>query len=357
MRPLVYGYHGKSNYGDDLFVDVIENFGSSVFDEAEFTLIRSNDVPSGKISQSWRNLTSGQSPIASPVRAVEFLVRAAWSRHIAFCGGSLFSRPSGNYAIAWLLVKLRICTVSAYGVSVGPIGVTGWRRRVLTDLLGACESLVVRDHASLARLSEVLPDKRAVLAGDLAALSKYASPSEFSRASDYAAKPYVLYIPCRALDNGRSKVGSIAAALGSDCVVKVLSVNSNRDKGDDDVADSISAYFRSASIESGSVHYSEIGLEGVSELINGAEFVISARLHGAVAAYLLGRPFILETYHAKCVDFAETVGLDPSRIVTPGCAGNDWREAIESIRGPEDLGVTFDAQEYRQRANDGYLSR
>ena len=43
---------------------------------------------------------------------------------------------------------------------------------------------------------------------------------------------------------------------------------------------------------------------------------ISARLHGAIVAYLQGVPFTIIDYHPKCNDFADDVGLDASQRIT-----------------------------------------
>ena len=43
--------------------------------------------------------------------------------------------------------------------------------------------------------------------------------------------------------------------------------------------------------------------------------IISMRLHGSVLAYLLNKPLLMISYHNKCLDFAEYVGMEKKYIL------------------------------------------
>ena len=56
-------------------------------------------------------------------------------------------------------------------------------------------------------------------------------------------------------------------------------------------------------------------LKDVYTLIRNSEFVISSRLHGGIISHSLGKKFVMLSYHVKCSDFYEFMGLDKIGLV------------------------------------------
>lgn len=353
-KTLVFGYHGKSNFGDDLFVEAMEEFGGAILNADVVEFMRTSRPKRGSLARAWHSATSGTSRMAAPLRAAELLWKLLRARNVAFCGGSLFVRPSGAHLILYVLTRMKLCTLSAYGVSVGPIQATGRGKAVLEYLVENCEPLIVRDRASLERLPVTASRQAAALGGDLAALHSGISNAT---SSETASRPgdYVLFIPCSTASNNHASAKLLANSLSGVDRVIVLSVNSNMDVGDDQLAIDCAQLIGDSGFASTAVMYSDVQTDGAIRYIANAKFVISARLHGAIAAYLMSVPFAIQSYHSKCDDFASDIGLKKERLLTSDATPATWKRAVEDLSANLSAGTSVEPSTYKSKALSIYL--
>lgn len=351
---LIYGYHGQSNFGDELFVDVMKDLASQITRHRHPVFFRSDNVPTTGPERLWQRLAVRESRAAAPLRAVEFLQKALSTGRVAFCGGSLFSNFSGTHALTYLLVKARLCTVAAYGVSIGPRKESGWKQRLIDFLVASCDPLIVRDNESINRLEKTETGQRVYLGGDLAALSQRVRKPKSKPARE--GNQAVVYIPCRTTNRTADMTNKLARSLPQNTEVVVLSVNSHVDIGDNELAAAIASTLASHGHRASSATYEDMGLDGVIEAIGKAPYVISERLHGALVAYLLEVPFAMCSYHAKCDDFAETIGLHADRHITPQAESQAWKRCVRSLTSNGGTGAEVPADRYRKTAETAYLS-
>ena len=354
QRTLVFGYHGKSNFGDDLFVEAMEEFGETILNTRYVEFMRASQRDPGPIASAWHLATGGTARIAAPLRAAELLWKLLLARNVAFCGGSLFTQPSGAHLILYVLTRMKLCALSAYGVSVGPMQESNRKNFILEYLVANCEPLVVRDLASIDRLPVTMNGREAILGGDLAALhSGIEKASESRILSD--RDDYVVFIPCSTAGNNQATAEALADSLSVEDKVIVLSANSNRDVGDDGVAIDCAQILRSAGIAATAVLYDDVQTSGAIRHIAEAKFVVSARLHGAIVAYLLSVPFAIQSYHSKCDDFASDIGLREERVLSPSATPDCWRRAVVDLSTLGTVATTVAAATYRSKARSVYL--
>lgn len=353
-RVLVYGYHGQSNFGDELFVDVMKAHAPRITGNEHPDFFRSDEPKSSTWAKRWQSLTARELKVVAPLRALDFLVRALRCRNIAFCGGSLFSNFSGSHAITYLLFKAGLCDVSAYGVSVGPDKSRGWKRHVINTLAVSCDPLVIRDAESIARVRALSPQKTPILGGDLVALSERIARD--GRSPLTPGDRYAVYIPCRTTDRDPADIERFGESLPPGLEVRVVSVNSHTDIGDDDLAKFLADKLVNQGVSATATSYSENGIDGVIALISHAEFVVSERLHGALVAYLTSVPFALSSYHDKCDDFAETIGLSQDRYFSSAVAAQSWEHCIKSLTVNSGLSAKITPGDYIRNAKEVYFS-
>ena len=127
---------------------------------------------------------------------------------------------------------------------------------------------------------------------------------------------------------------------------KVLNLCANPDYSDADAGERIVSNLRSHEIKV----YSHTGdVRKTIEEMNQCSHIISMRLHGCVVALALGIPFIVLSYHQKCIDFANTIGLD-RRLVIP-------LSEFESGRFEEGLQFLFSLKQPPVKVSKNELKR
>jgi polysaccharide pyruvyl transferase WcaK-like protein len=78
---------------------------------------------------------------------------------------------------------------------------------------------------------------------------------------------------------------------------------------------------------------------------------ISARLHGAIVAYLCGVPFAIVDYHPKCRDFADDIGLPPELRITSKQHGVEaFAAAVTTMLNDADASPRVSPHLYAQQA-------
>jgi polysaccharide pyruvyl transferase WcaK-like protein len=91
--------------------------------------------------------------------------------------------------------------------------------------------------------------------------------------------------------------------------VDVFSLNGHPTHGDEALAEDLQSRLRERGIAVMLRAYRGRDPLATVREVGRCDAFISARLHGAIVAYMCGVPFALVEYHPKCRDFADDVGL------------------------------------------------
>ena len=150
--------------------------------------------------------------------------------------------------------------------------------------------------------------------------------------------------PCNYSDTGDGPIPDITSTLDAllrairtqashvPLLVDVFSLNAHYVHGDTALADDFYLRLQDIGIPTRRVSYA-----GMSPLVMAGEIAlcdafISARLHGAITAYMYGVPVTIIEYHRKCQDFAHDVGLPAvRRISADRCDVAAFTEALNSM--------------------------
>ncbi|MBE4694404.1 polysaccharide pyruvyl transferase family protein [Brevibacterium casei] len=331
-RVQLLGYFGWGNFGDDLFRETCVDRASLMWPDSRV-----------RVFEGRRANLSEPSP-ASRVRRLRTAVHGAvWSDAFAYCGGSVFSDLSGTAALRSRFFPRH--SFEALGVSVGPFSSPVDGRDVVRALRGF-DRVVVRDEESLQRL-----DGRAEFGGDLAALNRRFAPGRGRTGRTQEGR--ITICPSRAANVPAADLAEdVATALGAhDGEITVLALNSHPRLGDLDAANAVAARLHAKGAQVRVLDYGDIGIEGVIAVLRSSALVWTQRLHGAIAAYLLGVPFAIVDHHEKCGAFARDIGLSDGFLVS-GFAELSPTLAVAD-HGPEQGRAAVWSRtpaEYRERA-------
>lgn len=371
-RVQLLGYFGWGNFGDDLFRETCQDRAGILWPGSAARVFES---PEANFSDR---------AFLSPLRRLgSTLVGAVWSDTFAYCGGSVFSQMAGTSALRTRL--FRDHRFEALGVSVGPFTSEDEERDVIAAL-HTFDRVVVRDQESVDRL-----DGTCVLGGDLASLSRrfelqprrtgvHSNASADTSAGPKGHQDGTRLTICPSAAAGDTAAQIIAglttslagiepgpqagstpgsqAAPGGGAVrpeagieITVLALNAHPRLGDGELVRQVASGLQNLGLRVGIVDYGRVGLTGVVEVLRDSDLVWSQRLHGAIAAYLLGVPVAVIDHHEKCGAFARDIGLDPRFLVTDFSGLAPTVEYLRQSRLP----WTRPPADYRERAHRAYV--
>jgi polysaccharide pyruvyl transferase WcaK-like protein len=317
-KILFTGYYGFDNYGDDLFgvacahsiKKMCENYSAVILGPPIDGVNAQYLVPI-----ALRRAYQSQKILGKALRMLFMLYGCIRYRNIVLAGGSVITSGS-SYRMRrfqFFLAKLKLCKISAIGVSVGPFH-TAKDAANARSFINALDYLCVRDQASFVECSRLSITKKFKLYNDLAGCA----PLEEAYKNQIAHRPTLGVSLCNyeSIVGGNSSAeaarndamiqGIAEFALNREIHVKVIVLNSNKHVGDMGLSNRLYEYLKSSNISTSLVGYTN----PVSTMkdIAACDIFFSVRLHGAITAYLLRIPFILVKYHKKCTDFLEHIG-------------------------------------------------
>lgn len=309
------GFYGMGNFGDELFVSVaLENsdflFGSGA-------RVRT-------FAPRSTGLYSRSDILGILLRGCARGVGACWGDTVAFCGGSTLQSVDG-----WSRVRAALfptTRVELLGVSVGPFADRNAEFAVRRFVARATR-IVVRDQRSLSTLRRWGTPVRATVGGDLAALSPYLEEriSEDDLVTVCPSRS-VGSDPSRLVRYVESALSAFRDATGVNPIVNILALNVHPSSGDREISFRAAAELRRKGWNACYKSFGSLGLQGTTQLLGRSRIVISERLHGAIAAYLSSTPFMIVGHHAKCVDFAEDIGLRSELLLD--VSSPDWGAGV-----------------------------
>lgn len=347
LRVGFTGYYGMRNFGDDLF-GVLCTQAARRYWNAEPLLVgpalsgaQARSTWPSRLPTAWYG-SSGTVGKAS--RLLGFVRGLRESEVLVMGGGSVITaRESFRKPMMLSAHRRGRVQLAAVGVSVGPFPDAAAEASV-AEFVRRFSYLSVRDRRSydLAQrmgLSPILHCGR-----DLAGLLRILHPAREPRpARAPGAALRIGLAPCRYTvrddhpaptpDQWHAIAVAALAELATRMPLQVIvfSLNGHPLHGDDALSATLAQSLRARGVTAELRHYGGDPL-ATTRAIGDCDAFVSARLHGAIVAYLCDVPFAIVDYHPKCRDFAADIGLPPSARITV-----DSHDAATLARSLEDL--------------------
>jgi polysaccharide pyruvyl transferase WcaK-like protein len=237
-----------------------------------------------------------------------------------FCGGSILN--SGNKNVKNIYIKSLSFQKEVWGmgVSIGPFATIN-DERIIKEVLKRFTYLAVRDRKSYELAQSLDLDAKIILSGDIASLINY--KSSFSKRDN---KFRVGFSPSSmSLELGNSKsicdrfytsIKNLNVQIESEVIL--INLNYNDLCGDKYYIDYLYNKLRCNGIDAKILNYDGSNLNYILNSIENLSCYVTARLHGAVMAYILQTPFLLLEHHEKCQSFLDDI-LYPSNLRDQSC--------------------------------------
>lgn len=354
-RAFIVGYYGMSNFGDDLFREVISAQAGRLLPEYEVR-------PTTWLRPSVNRRYASPTFFGSVLRLIAGVVAAVRSDVIVLGGGSVLWGLTGVRAVQWKLSRLTRTRFQALGVSIGPFP-TNDDRVAVSRFLRGLDRLVVRDQASISLGKEMGLGSTLRMGGDLAAL--YPQTITLQSYRDPRVRLIGLALcnfPGFDVESEENMINAFASSLratstpGIEDRVCVISLNNHSHYGDDALSRRAVEKLSAKGVPALLVRYVDMGVRETWSLISSLDGLVAVRLHAAISAYLSSVPFALLEYHEKCAAFCDDVGQHESVRIRVNSSRKDYEESIRNLFLRR-YGPTVPADAYIQRARLTYLSK
>ncbi|MGW0503777.1 polysaccharide pyruvyl transferase family protein [Micromonospora sp. NPDC003241] len=322
--PLVVGYYGMENVGDNAFCVVTEWATRTYWGSRSpvFAAPPMVDLPatSTGMNPRWYRSRSVPDRVGWVVNKAVLLRRSSM---VVFGGGSVFRDmgPFSEKRLFSLFSRLSGHPMAAVGVSVGPFLSPAAERRLI-EVLRQVDFIGVRDHASAQILERAGYPGVLVTAGDLAGLLPEALGEPMpSRSPGWSGARARLGVTLLGVDYEAAAtevrrredalVGGVVDLVRKEPVdVTVFAFNTHPEHGDERVSERLRAALDG--LCDVRVVTARDGVRACWDEMKRCDLGLHMRLHGAVFAYLAGVPFTLVPYQQKCDDFLDEIGQPAS---------------------------------------------
>lgn len=336
LRAGFTGYYGMNNFGDDLFGALCAAAARGYWNAEPLLVgpvldgVQARYTMPPSFPAAWYG---GSGAVGKASRLLSFCRGLRGSDVLVLGGGSVITaRQSFRKPLMLSAQRRGKVQLAAVGVSIDPFESARSEAEV-ADFMSRFTYLAVRDRRSYRLAASIgladITHQGRDLAGLLPLLA--ATPVRTPRAAE---APYRIGIaPCN-YTQGRDYpapswsslqaplLDALTALAGARALqVEVFSLNEHPLHGDSVLADELHARLQARGVRAQRWRYARQGPWGAVEAIANCDAMISARLHGAIVAYMLGVPFMIIDYHPKCRDFADDIGLAPARCLD--AAGQD----------------------------------
>jgi polysaccharide pyruvyl transferase WcaK-like protein len=331
LRTSFTGYYGMNNFGDDLF-GMICSAAAHRFWNSEARLVGPaiEGVDSHYTMPAWYppGCYGASGPLGKASRLYSFMRAIRGSDVLVMGGGSVINaRKSFRKPMMVSAQRRGQVELAAVGVSIGPFADDA-AEAAAAEFIDRFAYISVRDRRSYElALKMGLAHKThsgCDLAGLLALLAP--APGRTFPAGQHDNAIRIGVAPCNYRSNGypapapSSVQAGLATALARLATarplqVDIFSLNEHREHGDHALALALQQDLQQRNVASEVLRYRGRSPLDMVRAIGRCDAFVSARLHGAMVAYLQGVPFTIIDYHAKCRDFAADVLLpDAQRI-------------------------------------------
>ncbi len=320
-NPLVVGYYGMQNVGDNAFCVVLDRALTEYWgaERPIFAAPPIVDLPADRtrIDAKWYQDEHGLKNRVGSLLSRASLLREA--SMVLFGGGSVFREmgPLSEKRLYSLVSRASSRPLAAVGVSIGPFLDPASRKR-LTEVIKTIDYIGVRDQASVELLRQAGYTGQLVAAGDLAGLLPEALGEELPPIARpaHGVRPRL----------GVTLLGIDYEAAGREAQQREdVLIEGVREFVRKEAADVTIFVFNTHPVH-GDVRVSERlrqALEGLCDVrvVTAADGVratwqamkdchvgLHMRLHGAIFSYVAGVPFLLVPYQPKCEHLLDELG-------------------------------------------------
>ncbi len=332
LRVGFTGYYGMRNFGDDLF-GVLCAAAARRYWDADPLLVGPG-LDGVQARATWPAMLPsalyGSSGALGKAARVMGFVRGLRASDVLVMGGGSVITARESFRKPMMLSAMRRgrLQLAALGVSVGPFPDAASEASAAA-FVRQFSYLSVRDRRSYELARRMGLETIAHHGRDLAGLLRDVRPlSSRSLASDDRSVPRIGIAPCRY--DVRSDHPAPTPTQWHDAVVhavarmaartplqvEVFSLNAHAQHGDEALAAQLQHRLRERGVVTRLHAYGGGDPLATVDAIAQCDAFISARLHGAIVAYLCSVPFAIVDYHPKCRDFADDIGLPPGLRVT-----------------------------------------
>jgi polysaccharide pyruvyl transferase WcaK-like protein len=340
-RVHAIGSYGHMNYGDDLFVDTILRRSADLWPAATVrTFTPSSSLMYAQPGNIGRSLRLGTAALG-----------LFWADTIAMCGGSILQDVQGVDRVRNKVLTFK--RIEALGVSLGPFLSEEAEDRV-RQLSQRFERFIVRDKASLERWNHLkMEGAPPTVGGDLVALNPSIQPvasrtGEVSICPSGASKIEIEVLSRQVL----RALQQISDLTSQRPTVQVLALAATPSANDLPLCKQLTHTLKREGYQVVIKSFANNGLQGITSALSHSSIVLSQRLHGGIVSYLTETPFLLVGHHAKCIDFAEDIGLNERTLVG---VDDDWDRGIEVLLTAKRQ-AEMRPERYRERAESIYIS-
>jgi polysaccharide pyruvyl transferase WcaK-like protein len=324
LRVGFTGYYGMRNFGDDLF-GVLCAAAARRYWNADPLLVGPG-LDGAQARATWpaalpAALYGSSGALGKAARVVGFMRGLHGSDVLVMGGGSVINaRESFRKPMMLSAVRRGRVQLAAVGVSVGPFPDAASEASA-AEFVQQFSYLSVRDRRSYEVARRMGLARIAHHGRDLAGLLSTVTPlSSRSAATEDRGVPRIGIAPCRYQVRADHRAptpeqwhDAVIHALAGTAAraplqVEVFSLNAHPQHGDEAMAAQLQHRLRERGIAASLHAYAGDPLATV-DTIRRCDAFISARLHGAIVAYLCAVPFAIVDYHPKCRDFADDIGL------------------------------------------------
>ena len=364
-RIAFTGYYGMRNFGDDLFGVVCTRAAQQYWGAQPILVgpplagMAGRSTVPGYYPADWYG---AKGALGKSSRLLSFASATLTSDVLVMGGGSVITaRESFRKPMMQAARRHRGLKLAAVGVSIGPFSSPD-QEEAAASFLDRFHYLSVRDRRSFEWTRRMGLSAHTHAGCDLAALL----PAVASIPEHTPALPQdplrIGVAPCNYAEQGAYPAPSQHAwqqalvevvarwARQRPVVVDVFSLNEHPRHGDAALAEELRQRLQQANVEANVERYRQPDPLGMVAAIARCDVMISARLHGAIVAWLCGVPFAIVDYHRKCRDFADDIGLPPHRRITSE-GGESFSDVVIALLKERTMGASSPAL-YTGKAQD-----
>jgi len=352
-RAAFTGYYGMRNFGDDLF-GVICTQAAQRYWNAQPLL-----VGPPLVGMAGRSTVPGYYPpdwygamgaLGKSSRLLSFASATLTSDVLVMGGGSVITaRESFRKPMMQAARRHRGLQLAAVGVSIGPFSEPA-QEEAAASFLDRFHYLSVRDQRSFEWTQRMGLSAHTHAGCDLAALLPSLGGIPKREARQPGDPLRIGVAPCNYNEAGAYPAPAQAAwqqalvdvlarwSRQRELVVDVFSLNEHTQHGDAALSEAMATQLRAQAVPANVLHYDQPDPLAMVAAIGRCDAMISARLHGAIVAWLCGVPFAIVDYHRKCRDFADDIGLPAHRRITTE-QGESYSDVVIALLKEREMGA------------------
>ena len=325
------GYYGMHNFGDDLFGAICAEAARRLWHGEPWLVGPTIEgIVSNSTMPRWfpASVYGAQGMVGKASRLYSFRRAIRTADVLVMGGGSVInSRESFRKPLMLSAQRRGKLQLAAIGVSIGPFDDSASEASAAA-FLEHFAYIAVRDRRSHALAERMGLAAKTHDGRDLAGLLPLLAPSP-PAAPATADRPLRIGIaPCNYATGHAYPTPDPQALLATSTEalarlaashrlqVDVFSLNEHPVHGDRAMAQALQRRLLERGIDARTVRYRGRTPFSLAQEISGCDAFISARLHGAIVAYLQDVAFTIIDYHPKCADFAEDIGLPAMQCIT-----------------------------------------